>query len=407
MDIAVRPITRDENRVFRERLSRVFGSDLPDDPDDETRFLDQVPLDRTRCAFDGDDLVGTLASFEFDITVPGGEALPIAGTTMVTVQPTHRRRGVLREMMAAHLEDARRHDEPLAGLWASESSIYGRFGFGLAADMVTVELDARAIDFEGTDPVAGLRFLDTAEARRTLPPVYDRVRSTRPGMLSRSAAWWKWRTFYDPARWRNGASAKRVAVHAGGDGVDGYVIFRQKEKWEDFPQGLIEIVELVAASNEAHDALWRFVTNIDLFPRVRYWNQPVDDELRWRVTEPRRVQRKVSDSLWLRILDVERALASRSYPVPGTLRIGLHDRVFPDLEGTYELTVDAAGATCRRTSGEADLRLDIDALGAVYLGGRHLWSLHRAGRVHGTPAMLRRADALFSWDPAPWTTSVF
>jgi predicted acetyltransferase len=407
VDLTVRPIAKDENLVFRERLSRVFGFDVEDDPDAEPRFLAQVPLDRTRCAFDGDDLVGTLASFEFDVTVPGGTPLPMAGTTMVTVQPTHRRRGVLREMMASHLEDARRHDEPLAGLWASESSIYGRFGFGLAADMVTVELDARAIDFETSGPVAGIRFVDSGEARSALPPVYDRVRSTRPGMLSRSDAWWRWRTLYDPSKWRDGASAKRFAVHTGGDGIDGYVIFRQKERWDEFPEGRIDVVELLAASNEAHDALWRFVTNIDLFPKVRYWNQPVDDELRWRVREPRRVQRKVSDSLWLRILDVERALAARAYPVPGTLRVGVRDRLFPDLDGTYELAVDAAGASCRRTGGEADLYLDIDVLGAVYLGGRHLWSLHRAGRVHGTLATLRRADALFSWDPAPWTTSVF
>lgn len=407
MDITVRPISKDENRVFRDRLVRVFGFDLADDADDEARFLDAVALDRTRAAFDGDNLVGTLASFEFDVTVPGGVALPMAATTMVTVQPTHRRRGILRELMLAHLHDARAHDEPVAGLWASESSIYGRFGYGLAADMVEVELDARAIDFATTEPVTSIRFVDGDEARELLPPIYDRVRLKRPGMLTRPDSWWKWRTFYDPDKWREGASAKRYVVHAGPDGPDGYAVYRQKEKWDDFPEGQISIVELIAGTGEAHDALWRFLTNIDLFPKVKYWNQPVDDELHWRITEPRRVQRKISDSLWLRILDVERALRSREYPIDGSLRIGIHDAVFPDLEGTYALTVGDDGTECTRTTEEAEIYLDIDALSAIYLGGRQLWSLARAGRVHGTAATIRRADAMFSWDPAPWTTSVF
>ncbi|MDJ0960262.1 MAG: GNAT family N-acetyltransferase [Acidimicrobiia bacterium] len=407
MDITVRPISKDENRMFRHRLVRAFGFDLTDDPDDEPRFLEQIALDRTRAAFDGENLVGTLGSFEYDVTVPGGVALPMAATTMVTVQPTHRRRGILRALMLAHLEDARAHDEPLAGLWASESSIYGRFGYGLAADLVEVALDSRAIDFGSGMPATGVQFLEVDDAKDALPPIYDRVRSSRPGMLSRPEGWWKWRTFYDPEKWREGASAKRYVVFDGGDGPDGYAIYRQKEKWDDFPEGQISIVELLAATGEAHDALWRFLANIDLFPKVKYWNQPVDDELHWRVTEPRRVQRKISDSLWVRVLDVERALTARAYPVPGSLRIGVHDSLFPDIEGTYALTIDDDGATCSRTTEEAEIYLDIDALSAIYLGGRQLWSLARAGRVHGTAATIRRADAVFSWDPAPWTTSVF
>lgn len=352
-------------------------------------------------------MVGTLATFEFDVTVPGGAGLAMAGTTMVTVQPTHRRRGILRRMMEAHLDDARSHDEPLAGLWASESSIYGRFGFGLGADMVEVTLDGRAIDFGTEDPAPGIRLVDVDEATALLPPVYERVREGRPGMLSRSDAWWKWRTFYDPRSWREGSTSKRYAVFEDESGVAGYVIYRQKEKWDDFPEGQISIVELLAPTAEAHDALWRFVTNIDLFPKVKYWNQPVDDELHWRVTEPRRVQRKISDSLWLRILDVERALVARSYPVTGRVLLGVRDTMYPDLDGTYALDVGDDEVTCGRTHDDPEVFLDVDALGAVYLGGRQLWSLARAGRVHGTAAAIRRADALFSWDPEPWTTSVF
>jgi predicted acetyltransferase len=410
MDLDMRSITEDEVNPFRSRLVQAFGDDLSAEDKEETlrHFLDRTPLERTRAVFDGDQIVGTLACYPLSLAVPGGE-LAMGGTTMVTVQPTHRRRGLLREMMLSHLHDVKEAGEPLAGLWASESSIYGRFGYGPASDRFEVDLDAATVHFVGEPAGGRISLVEADAAAAVLPGIYDRVRSTRPGMIDRSEAWWKWTVFYDPPRWRQGKSASRFAIHTGPDGVDGYVIYRQKEKWEGFlSTGKISIKELIAATSEAHEGLWRFVTNIDLFPNVHYWNQPVDDELGWRITDPRRVTRRRWDALWLRILDVPAALGGRAYPVEGILRIGVTDPLFPENDGTYEIRGTADGAECHRDGDDgADLFVDIDALGAILLGGRRLWTMARAGRVHGSARAVRRADSFFTWDAAPWCPTVF
>ena len=409
MSFEIRAINDDEVELFRTKLSRGFGGDLndKDDGEGEERFRAVTPLERARAAFDGSEMIGTLGCLPYEVTVPGG-AIRMAGTTMITVQPTHRRRGALRALITDHLDDARAVGETLAGLWASESSIYGRFGYGLATERYELELDAGAVRFSEGDVTGDVRLVEADEAAKLLPPLYERMLKSRPGALSRSADYWKWRRMYDPEHWREGASARRYLIHRGPDGDDGYVTYRQKEKWEGFfAEGEIRIVELVANTPAAHGGLWKFLTSIDLFPKVTYWNQRVDDELAWRITDPRRVVRKVWDGLWLRVLDVPAALSGRSYAIDGSIRVGVSDPMYPDNDGTYEVTSESGNSECRKVDGEADLFMNIDALGALYLGGHRLGPLARAGRVHGTTDAIRRADGFFGWDPAPWCAEVF
>ena len=405
MDLTVRPITDSEVAVFRRQISRGFGGDVQEE--DDSRFRAVFDLDRTVAAFDGTDLIGTCAAYTFTVTVPGGE-LPMGGTTIVTVQATHRRRGVLRAMMRAHLDEVQSRGEPLAGLWASEASIYGRFGFGPAAEGYEMSLAAKTIQFTGDAPAGRVTLLERGEAESVFPGVYERIRPTRPGMLSRSDDWWRTQVFDDPKHRREGRSSKRFAVYTSAGGADGYAIYRQKEKWEqEFPVGEVFVVEVLAATPEAHDGLWRYLTTIDLFPNVRYWNVPVDDELPWRVTEARRVQRRIGDSLWVRLLDIPAALTGRTYRSDGHLVLGIRDPFLPGNDGNYELTVDAGAAQCRRTDAEADLRLDVDALGALYLGAHRASTLAFARRVSGSEQAIATANQLFAWDPAPWCPEVF
>jgi predicted acetyltransferase len=405
MDLTVRPIEESEFDTFRAKMARGFGADL--NPKDEPVFLREIiEFDRTVAAFDGDELVGTGGAFSFDVTVPGG-VLPMAGTTIISVQPTHRRRGVLRAMMTAHLDDVRHRGEPLAGLWASESTIYGRFGYGQATDLHQVKLDASTIEFRGDPPAGAVRLVESDEARTKMEAVYERVRPTRPGMLSRSAAWWTGRMMYDPEHRRDGCSSKRFAVYTGSAGVEGYAVYRQKHKWDDFPEGEVQVSELMAATPDAHEALWRYLTRIDLFPRVEYWNLPVDDELPWRVVEARRVRRYVWDALWIRLIDIPRALEGRSYGAEGRVVLGVRDPFMPDNDGRYLLEAGPDGAKCSMTNDAADLELDVNALGALYLGGQSISTLVRAGWVRGDPRLLATAGALFAWSPQPWCPEIF
>jgi predicted N-acetyltransferase YhbS len=168
MDLTVRPITQDEVPAFRQQLARGFGHDVREA--DHERFSKVFETPRLIAAFDGADIVGSCGAFSFDVTVPGG-ALPMGGTTIVTVLPTHRRRGVLRAMMREHLAEVRAHEEPLAGLWASEASIYGRFGYGLTVEACKMTVDAHSVTFIDHDP-ARCRWLDPADAHAVLPPLF-------------------------------------------------------------------------------------------------------------------------------------------------------------------------------------------------------------------------------------------
>src|SRR5215471_11961295 len=151
----------------------------------------QMPHERMHAAFEDGAIVGGAGAFPYELSVPGG-SLPCAGVTAVGTQPTHRRRGVLRSMMDAQLRDVHEREEPIAALWASEETIYGRFGYGLASWAgelkVPDEWDAFAEPFE---PGGTARFVKAEEARKLFPPIYDAVRRERPGMMSRTAQWWE------------------------------------------------------------------------------------------------------------------------------------------------------------------------------------------------------------------------
>ena len=406
MEITTRPITGDETVSFREAIMLGFGEDLNDE-EFPPEWFELIPLDRTVAAFDGDMIVGTLAGFPFDVTVPGGNQIAMAGTTIVTVAATHRRLGVLTAMMRDHLKDERSRGEPLVGLWASESLIYGRYGFGVATENEEIELDQRRVSVDGD--TGSVRMATVEEAIEILPRLYDVERARRPGMLSRTAQWWDQSLFFDPSVRRRGFSAQRYLIHETDGQSDGYAIFRQKADWETgFPNGKVRVREIIANSSAAHTGIWRFVTSIDLFPQVVFWNLPVDDPLRWKVPDHRRINRKRWDALYLRILDVVQALEARTYAADGTLRFSVDDAFMPDLGGSFELGVSDGTGSCRPVEAAGDdLALGIEELSSLYLGGGNALAMSQAGRIRGDADAITLLDRMFRGDVAPWCEEVF
>jgi predicted acetyltransferase len=404
MDITIRPITSDEVVTFRTVLSQAFGGD-PSEGGEE-RFVEQVDLSRTYAAFDGDEMIGTAAAFTFEATIPGGVA-PMSGLTMVSVRPTHRRRGVLRSMMEAHFADVDARSEPLSSLWASESVIYGRFGYGDAVMRhdVTVDVQRAALRDAGSGDI--VRMISADEAADLLPDIYERRRLDRPGMLSRSEPWWRVRKLYDGTETSEGASSKRHAVAFRNGAPVGYVTYRQKSKWDDWlPAGTTNVVELIG-DPPAQVALWRFLASIDLFPNISWWNAPVDDPISWLATDVRGVSAKVADSLWVRLMDVARCLEMRSYRAPGRLVLGITDASRPENAGAYELVVDdGRTGSCSPTTDPADVELDVSTLGALYMGGRNPVPMATVGLIKGAPDDIRLLGHLMAWDP-PWCPEVF
>lgn len=406
MEITTRPITNDEVVQFRTAIMLGFGEDLNDDEFPPEWFNDLVPLDRTSAAFDGDQIVGTLAGFPFEVTVPGGAQVPMAGTTIVTVASTHRRLGALTAMMCDHFEDGLRRSEPLVGLWASESLIYGRFGFGVATEHDEIEIDQTRVSVQGEE--GSVRLVTAEQAAELFPAIYDEERVRRPGMLSRSENWWR-HLFVDPEGRRRGFSSLRFLLHETDGRPDGYAFYRQKPNWESgFPEGKVSVREIIAASLTAHTGLWRFLTTIDLFVEIVHWNLAVDDPLVWKVPDHRRIQRKRWDALYVRILDVVQALEARTYGADGRIEFSVDDPFLPDVGGSFELVVNGGVGNCRRIGEDPmDLSLGTTDLASLYLGGHSAVAMSRAGRVQGASVAVELFGRMFRGDIAPWCEEVF
>ena len=271
VDATIRAIRPDEFEEFRRTMGVVFGFDPPDG---NNRVLRLLPLDRTRCGFDGGTMVSTSGAYSLEMTVPGGK-VACGGTTAVVVAPTHRRQGVLRQMMRAHLDDVKEHGEPIAALWASDSGIYGRFGYGCASICYDIQIEPDHATLSRLAPQPGpARMIDRAEALEVAPPLYDRLRMEIPGFFARSRQWWDDRSFWDSES-TSDTTKLRFAVVDGEDGPAGFASFRTKAHWEEgHGSGKVIIQDLFAATPEAWAGIWSMVANQDLVARVESGLRP-------------------------------------------------------------------------------------------------------------------------------------
>lgn len=352
-----------------------------------------------------EQVVGTSGAFSFRLTVPGGASVPAAGVTMVSVQATHRRRGVLTAMMRRQLDDVRDRGEPLAVLTASEPGIYGRFGYGNATEQMRVEIDTGRVRLtvpEGTDRV-GLRISAPAAVRDRCEEVYARRVPLRAGMLARQPGWERLPVL-DPEPDRAGAG-ELLCVTAELDGATtGYARYAVKPEWDaGGPCGTVVLRDLEALDPVSYAALWRYLFGIDLTTTVTARNRPSDDPLLHLVSDVRRCRIGLRDGLFVRLADVGAALAVRTYRAPVDVVLEVSDPFCPWNEGRWRLTGDTKGASCERTSDPTDLALSVRELGSAYLGGFALSAMAGAGRVRELrEGALAEASTAFRGDLAPW-----
>jgi predicted acetyltransferase len=393
--------TQEEMPEFIRLVEAAFGEE-PHEHDIE-RWSRTMEPERMLWVSDGDAKVATAGAFSFRLTIPGDE-VRAAGVTTVGVLPSHRRRGILTQMMREQLDDVRRREEPIAILWASEASIYGRFGYGLATTAAKIEIDRdRAVFRERAEPVGATRLVTREQAEEILPDVYDRVRVTTPGMFARSRTWWQASTLADPEHSRHGAGPLFCAVLELDGEADAYALYRLKSNWDEgVPKSTLRIREVMATSPVTLREIWRFLLGVDLVGRVETWGVPRDYPLFLMMTEPRRLRMTLGDALWLRLVDLEAALAARSYAPADGVVIDVRDSFCPWNEGAWSLP------EADRTNADPDLQLDTADLGSVYLGGFSFAELARAGRVEELrEGAIERADALFRTNITPWCPEVF
>jgi predicted acetyltransferase len=407
-DLPIRTGTADDYDAISDLLGLAFHHTI----DQGTRDVEGAVFEpeRSLVVADAGAVVGHAGAYSRELTVPGG-SLPAAYVTLVGVAPTHRRQGLLNRMMRQQLADiAAAGREPVAVLWASEGKIYPRYGYGLASQRLEFEVATREIR-PPQEPLADgakLRLVEPADAIGDFTKVFEQVRTDRPGYPSRDDRWWQTR-IYDPENERDGGTALHAVVHDTPHGPTGYALWRTKGEWDaKGANGQIQIREVVAADPAAYAALWRLLLTIDLARSATFTHGALDEPLVHLVDEPRRLGARMLDGLWVRIIDLPKALAARRYATDVDVVLEVTDALLPQNTGRWRLTGGPAGATCSATADPADLACTVLELGAAYLGGPSLGALAAAGRVRElTPGALAVASAAFGWHRLPAAIEVF
>jgi predicted acetyltransferase len=432
----IRPISAAEFPAFQSVGIAAFNSNWPVD---EALALERKTFEpeRSLAAFDGEQMVGTALAFTFGLTVPGG-CVAAAGISGVSVLPTYRRRGILSALMRRQLADVSAGNEPVAALFASESGIYRRYGYGVASEQYDFKIRAgqhrladpvasrpiaaearvaaEAVPAEAGVPESGaltFRLANPPEVLSELKRVYDIVRAGRPGMLTRSEQWWE-AVVSDPPFLREGQSPLCCVIAADDAGARAYALYTGKPNWGDdsLPAHELTVRELFAVDPQARAALWHHLLSRDLVSDVVAWRRPIDDPLLHLLANRRDARPRASDGLWIRLIDLPAALTQRRYCGPVDVVIDVTDPLLPANSGRWRLRADGfAGAeppTCERTSAQADVALGIADIGATYLGGTRLGTLAGAGLVtERRPGTLAPLSAALSWDPLPWSPRSF
>ncbi len=375
--------------------------------DDAARFARLLPLEQMHAVLDGRQIVAGAGAYSLELTLPGGPT-PCAGVTVVGVLPSHRRRGLLRRMMEAQLRDIRERGEPIAALWASEETIYGRFGYALASLSMSLGIRRRAVGVRPELAREGaVRLIDDDEALRVLPRLYDRVRRRNAGFVSRSRDWWELRRLSDRPEVRRGAGPLLRALFEREGRAEGWALYRIAQEGstvEDWKK-TVRVAEVQGIDDRARRELWRFLLEIDWTDRVTVDGLAVDDPVLLVVDRLNELRARVYDGLWARAIDVGAALSARGVARDGRATIEVtSDPEFAENVGTW--TVE--GDRVRRSSRRADVRVDVQGLSATLLGGFTFGALARAGRAEeGARGGLARADALFRVERAPWCPEIF
>lgn len=362
-------------------------------------------------------LVGVHASYPFQHFPVPGATTPVAGLTWVGVHPQYRRRGLLRSMLSSHFEHCLDRGEAISALTASEPAIYGRFGYGLASDVLrlTIPRDAGLRPIAGSEGV-GIDF-EEYESRHSALVEELHVRAgtgsggvNRPGWASRESAELKAYWADDPAAERDGFEARRILVARRAGAPSGYALFRRKLEWENgSPNGTLSVTEAVALDAATARALWGRLVDLDLIRTVRVFQVVTDDPLMGLLVDPRAARPVLADNIWLRILDVPAALAARRYAADLDIVLAVTDELVPANAGRWHLRASAfaGGVTVDRTDAVAQVGLDIRELGSLYLGGRSASALAATGLVTGDPQVLAAVSTAFGWPLAPGSSWIF
>ncbi|MDX2377077.1 GNAT family N-acetyltransferase [Microbacterium sp. LRZ72] len=375
-------------------------------PERTREFVDAVAYRRLTGVYDPasaapDSPVGTIDSWVAQLSLPGRRTTPMWAISGVTVAATHRRRGIARAMLEGELRAAVSAGLPLAGLTATEATIYGRFGFAPAAFATHWSIDVHRVRWAGPATTGRLDFVDRPRAADELAALHERVRLHHPGQID---AWpGRWRELTGTAGGAEGGQKIRAVRSANADGVtEGVALYRLVEDSRDYSRHTLELICMITATRAAYATLWRFVLEHDLVSRVEAPLWAIDEPVRWMIADQRAATVTTLDHEWLRVLDVPAVLTARAYAAPVAVVIEVSDE-FGFAAGRWRLETDAAGhAEVTATAAEPDVVLPVSSLSSLVLGGVRAATLRDAGRLHAERHVASMIDAAFVAPDVPY-----
>lgn len=398
MDIEFRPATAEEMGQFGMLAGYVYGGAYGDGPDNLVASATRPEW--TLCAFEGSRLVSSFSTIPFTMRA-NGVALPIGGVSAVGTLPEYRRRGLVRRIMTQAFEDMRDGGRPVAALWASQAAIYQRFGYAMASAPRSYEVDTVDIDFhDGEDGSGRVERLDVASGYDSIKDVYMRFVADRMGYLHRARPLW----LHNALEEREVDGPVHIALSHGASGPDGYAVYTLREGRRDHPARSQEIVvrDLAWLSADAYRSLWMYFKRHDLVGRVRWNTAPSDDPAIEYFLEPRLLQARDHEGVWLRLVDVAAALKGRGWTADGEISITVReDSLAPWNAGSYRLTVSDGAADVAPCPTDTDIEISVKALASLYTGRRSARELSAWGLLAGDADAVRRADNLFATRHAP------
>lgn len=400
MGTEIRPCRPDEMDAYGKIIQYVFAEN---DPEGVTQELATTQPDWTTCGFVDDRLACTMGVFPFTVRL-NGASVSMGGVTAVGTLPSYRRRGLLRQVMTRGFETMRERRQSYAILWASMAAIYQRFGYGLAASQVKYTFDPRFATFETPYQPAGSISMETSEdAYPAIKRLYIEWATPRNLPIHRSAPLWQASTLRPPKK----DYAVYVAIYRDPAGEPrGHLVYStHEEQWpKPGPGQTLTVMDFIALDMDAYRALWEYIRGHDLVGKVVMRNAlGEDDPAPDLLLEPRNLSRHTSDAIWMRIVDVEQALAQRPYGSRGDLTIAIPaDECCPWNAGTYLLETDGPSAMVSRTGRKPDLTMRPNSLATLLAGHRSATHLARAGLLDAAGAgALQAADAIFRTEYRP------
>jgi predicted acetyltransferase len=347
--------------------------------------------------------VGTIASWMGRLSVPGDRDIAACAISAVTVAPTHRRRGIARALLEGELRVAHAAHVPIAMLTVSESTLYGRYGFAPAAAGADWVIDIKRAAWTGPTPAGRVDFIAKERARELLASVHERVRLRIPGEIDIPPGHWDTIAGTRPDAVK--PEAKRAVQYTDESGdVRGVAVYTVTENDVDYTKSTVTLTYLLAETDDAYAALWRFFIEMDLIGELRASELSVDEPLLWMLSDQRAAVVTIRDHQYVRVLDVAATLEARTYGAPGSLVLQVSDPL--DLAGgRFRLDVgDDLTARVERIEGDATaegvvVELGVQELSAISLGGVSVTTLAAAGRITTTDAAL--ATRIFAGTRAP------